>query len=296
MDPLLPAPAPVDTTHEILTVDGATGTHTRRTLPAGAPETLWSATDQFRLSPHLAGDPDGAHRPAALDRLLTAWRETIAEPAGTAGEDSAAYVRLPSRDTALVPALTRHGLHPYVVIAARPHGRPAASEPSTGDTADIRRATAADAEPVARLSLALTRFETRFGTAYERPDTPRHVRDETDRALAEPDPWVWLAEARGEPVGVLVVSPPHQAGWLAALARPRPMAYLATAWVDPSVRHTGIGTALATAAHRVVDAAGIAVTLLHYGALNALSGPFWHRMGYRPLWTDWRAQPAATLR
>jgi hypothetical protein len=24
--------------------------------------------------------------------------------------------------------------------------------------------------------------------------------------------------------------------------------------------------------------------------------PFWHRMGYRPLWTTWETRPAATLR
>jgi GNAT superfamily N-acetyltransferase len=289
MDPLLPAPTPLDTAHEILTVDGATGAAIHRVLSPLSPEVLWGATDQFRLSPRLTGDdPAGA-----LDRLITAWREAIAETAGAAGEDSAAYLRLPSRDTVLVPAALRHGMYPYVVIAARPRGRGYAGEPAT---VGLRRATADDAETVTRLALALIRFETRFGTAYARPDMDRHVRGETARALAEPEPWVWLAEARGEAVGVIVVSPPHQAVWLGGLTALHPMAYLATAWVDPSVRHAGIGTALAGAAHRALDEAGVAVTLLHYGALNALSGPFWHRMGYRPLWTDWRAEPARTLR
>jgi len=35
---------------------------------------------------------------------------------------------------------------------------------------------------------------------------------------------------------------------------------------------------------------------LHYAQVNPLSGPFWNRMGYRPLWTSWEARPAAALR
>ena len=50
------------------------------------------------------------------------------------------------------------------------------------------------------------------------------------------------------------------------------------------------------AAHRALDTAGVAVTLLHYAQTNPVSGPFWHRAGYRPLWTSWQARPAHTLR
>ena len=27
-----------------------------------------------------------------------------------------------------------------------------------------------------------------------------------------------------------------------------------------------------------------------------LSAPFWHRMGYRPLWSTWEARPASAIR
>ena len=37
-------------------------------------------------------------------------------------------------------------------------------------------------------------------------------------------------------------------------------------------------------------------TLLHYAQASPVSGPFWHRQGYRPLWTTWPARPAAALR
>ncbi len=44
------------------------------------------------------------------------------------------------------------------------------------------------------------------------------------------------------------------------------------------------------------DARGVQTTLLHYALMNPLSGPFWNRMGYRPLWTGWEVRPAASLR
>ncbi|MFZ0664696.1 MAG: hypothetical protein WAM97_03005, partial [Acidimicrobiales bacterium] len=58
---------------------------------------------------------------------------------------------------------------------------------------------------------------------------------------------------------------------------------------------TGIGAALTWRFHQEVDAAGVAVTLLHYEQLNPLSAPFWNRQGYRPLWTTWEAAPARLI-
>jgi GNAT superfamily N-acetyltransferase len=57
-------------------------------------------------------------------------------------------------------------------------------------------------------------------------------------------------------------------------------------------RGDGVGAALVAAAHAALDAAGVAVTLLDYYALNPLSVPFWHRCGYRPLSTEWTRRPA----
>jgi len=75
-----------------------------------------------------------------------------------------------------------------------------------------------------------------------------------------------------------------------------PAAYLQTMFVDHAERGTGIGAALARSLHAQLDAAGVAVTLLHHSQVNPLSGPFWYRMGYRPLWTSWEARPASALR
>ena len=75
-----------------------------------------------------------------------------------------------------------------------------------------------------------------------------------------------------------------------------PAAYLQTMFVDQQERGTGIGAMLARHLHAQLDAAGVAVTLLHHSQVNPLSAPFWYRMGYRPLWTNWEARPASALR
>jgi len=67
-------------------------------------------------------------------------------------------------------------------------------------------------------------------------------------------------------------------------------------YLRPQDRGGGTGAALVSQVHDVLDARGIDVTLLHYAQVNPLSAPFWHRMGYRPLWTIWKARPATTLR
>jgi predicted acetyltransferase len=74
------------------------------------------------------------------------------------------------------------------------------------------------------------------------------------------------------------------------------VAYLATMSVRPGERGSGVGTALLARLHRELDAAGVAVTLLHHAVLNPLSAPFWSRMGYRPLWVSWEIRPAGALR
>jgi len=67
-------------------------------------------------------------------------------------------------------------------------------------------------------------------------------------------------------------------------------------FVRPGERSGGIGACLVRQVHSELDARGIDLTLLHYAQVNPLSAPFWHRMGYRPLWSTWEARPASTLR
>jgi GNAT superfamily N-acetyltransferase len=97
-------------------------------------------------------------------------------------------------------------------------------------------------------------------------------------------------------VALTVVEPPDAATWIAGMTRPGTTAYLQTMFVRPGARGGGTGAALVDHVHGELDARGIDLTLLHYAQLNPLSAPFWHRMGYRPLWFTWEARPASTLR
>jgi predicted N-acetyltransferase YhbS len=115
-------------------------------------------------------------------------------------------------------------------------------------------------------------------------------------ALTRDPSWIWIAASDCMPAGMLRVSPPEHASWIAPMVDRSPVAYLSCLAVDAQERGTGIGSGLVAVAHAALDAAGVAATLLHYAALNPLSGPFWHRHGYRPLWTIWQTKPASWLR
>lgn len=293
LDPLLPAPIlPADVA--ALAVPGAVGAPRHLCPELGEPLPLWFAARRFTLRPLVAG-PDVA---GGLDRLLTGWRALLQADPDAADEDSAAYVTVPSRDTEAVPVLVRHGLTPYVVVAARAVARPVTGVTGvTGLTGvAVRRAGAEDLDVLTDLTLAQFRSETDFGTAVDRSDAATRLRTELTELLDAPDPWVWLAEAGGRVIGALTANPPDANGWLGQFTGACRIAYLRMARVEPAARGAGAGAALTAAAHRAFDRAGVDAALLHYSLLNPRSGPFWHRMGYRPLWTNWKLTPAASLR
>jgi GNAT superfamily N-acetyltransferase len=272
---------------------------------AGAPGSIdlsWGAARRFQLTA-LVADDDVA---GGLDRLLSLWRDHLADVPAAGDEDTAAVINWPSRDADGVAALLRHGLAPLEVLAARTAPRriragldsviPNEPVPSPDHPILIRRAAPSDSETVARLALEIVRWDTRFGTVNERPDTLDALRRETPALLTGPDPWTWLAEADGRAVGMLSAQRPPAAGWITPMAGPVPAAYLIFMFVEPGARGAGVGAALVERFHREADAEGMAVTLLHYELLNPLSAPFWSRHGYRPLWTTWQATPASAIR
>jgi len=306
LDPLLPEPCdlPEGCTPPLL----ARGDNSR---PSGlgvcrhqyvAADTLaqtWGAATKFVLSMRLRG-PDIQ---AAADDLLTQWRDHLATQPEARSDDTAAIVNWPSRDVTGVSALLRHGLQPITVIAVRPAGRPGPAEnsrcPSSANTPPglvIRPAVPDDLDAVTELEMGVVRYDASFGGSIPRPATEALVRAETQAALAKRPGWTWLAEQDGQPVALTVVEPPPAATWIAGMTRTGATAYLQTMFVRPDERSGGIGAALVRHVHGELDARGIDLTLLHYSQVNPLSVPFWHRMGYRPLWTTWETRPAATLR
>jgi GNAT superfamily N-acetyltransferase len=273
----------------------------------GGPEELdlaWGAALRFQLTAWTAG-PDLED---AMDRLLSVWRDHLAGLPEAGGVDTAAVVTWPCRDVAGVPALLRHGLAPFGVVAARLPGSdahragPSAGEAESAD-ADaarqglrIRRATLADIDTVVRMGMEVIRFDAHFAAAIDRPSTAAALHRETAAMLAGPECWTWLAERGGTVVGMVAAQRPESALWIAPMVRQAPAAYLMFMLVLPTERASGVGAALAARLHREIDAAGVAVTLLHYEQTNPLSVPFWSQQGYRPLWTSWEVRPAAALR
>jgi predicted N-acetyltransferase YhbS len=304
IDPLLPNPdLPAEALCAAqLTVPAANGRPAaagwcrHRQVTPGAADLTWGAADQFWLTAHVAGDPGEPGTAAALDELLVRWSAHLAAEPATAGEDTQAAIRWPSRDVAGVRALLRHGLQPLSVIAARPAGRPVPDAVSATGGLRIRPAGPGDVAAVTALTMEVIRFDQYFGSVLLRPHTERVEREAIEQTLTSPAPWTWLAERDRQAVGLLIVQPPDQAGWIAPAVSQGPVAYLATMAVLPEERGSGVGTALVANLHRQLDAAGVVVTLLHHAQLNPLSAPFWSRMGYRPLWTTWEIRPARALR
>ena len=299
IDPLLPDPAALPTgCGAPLVVNGdngrlaGLGVCVHHHVPAESLNQTWGAADRFTLVPRLAGQDVAV--PA--DLLLAHWRDHLAVVGAARGPDTSAGVVWPSQDITGIRALLRHGLQPLTVIAARtrPSGPPTAPRGAYGVT--IRPAGLADVEQVLDLELRLIRYDLHFGGLVWRAATDRLVREEILGSLARPVTWTWLAERAGRAVGLLVAQPPQDSGWIAGMTSLSPAAYLQTMFVDQAERGTGIGAALAGNLHAQLDAAGVAVTLLHHSQVNPLSAPFWYRMGYRPLWTSWEARPASALR
>jgi hypothetical protein len=304
-DPMLPAPGPLPADCGAqLTVSGPDGqlaavaSCEHIELAPGSLDLAWSATRQFKLTPRIQG-PDVE---AGLDRLLTTWREHLAEVAGQAGEDSAAVVEWPCRDVEGTAALLRHGLAPLGVVAARRAGRRAdrgggtAERPALPEGVTVRRAGPADIEAVLQLGLEVIRFDTHFGGISGRPGLDAALRPEAQAMLAGPQPWTWLAERDGRPVGMLAAQHPEAAGWIAPMVGHAPAAYNMLTYVASDERASGVGAAMVARLHHDADAAGVAVMLLHYEQPNPLSAPFWSQQRYRPVWTSWEVRPAGALR
>lgn len=295
LDPLLPEPGPVTGTcgETFRTADGDGYAVCRHfVMPANSLDQTWAAATEYILSPRVAG-PDVR---SGLDQLLTQWRDHVSGIPEAHAEDSAAKLSWPSRDTTGVRALQRHGLTPMTVVGARPAKRAIAPGITAGVT--VRAAGAADLTAAVGFEMGVIRYDEQFGAGQVRPATEQLIRERLVRDLNRQPSWIWLAEDErtGEPGGLLIMQPPERAGWVAKAVALAPVAYLATMFVQPAERGAGVGAALVSEAHAAIDDLGAAVTLLHYAQVNPVSGPFWSRMGYRPLWTYWEVSPAGFLR
>lgn len=270
-DPL-PEPAATDT---VLSCPGGMAL-VRNTAPeADSWGHTFSAAHESKLMPQVDG-------PEAFAELLDLW---AAQDAFRPGPDSIATLTWPSRDTAMTRALVERGFAPQLILAVRLAGRPIVGESDPGVV--VRRVEPADADAMTWLWMEQLRFDRQFGYSSIRPFTPTGIAQRVGEALGGEEKRAWIAERDGEAVGMIVVQPPSHAEWAARAVRVRPAAYLNCEIVAPRERGGGVGTALVRRVHTDLDAEGVGAILLHYTASNPLSGPFWSRCGYRPLFTVW---------
>jgi GNAT superfamily N-acetyltransferase len=267
----------------------------------GMPDSLemtWGAARRFLLTVRIAGQDVGA----SLDALLSRWRRHLEGEQDAKETDSAAVVTWPSRDSGGITTLLNHGFAPRGVVAVRSVSRRRAvdGQGSSDDVAgaDVRIRTAGpdDLGAVVSLGQEVIRFDSHFGGVVERLGTAAALRNEVQGMLAGSRSWTWLAERDGAAIGMLLGQGPASAGWIAPMVGAAPVAYNMLTFVDPGQRGSGVGAALVARFHLQAEAAGAAVTMLHYEQTNPLSAPFWGRHGYRPIWTSWEARPASALR
>jgi ribosomal protein S18 acetylase RimI-like enzyme len=274
----LPSPAGQDT---VLTCDGGEAIARARHVDPATFEASWSPATRHELIARAGGT-------AAMDMLLAQWHDHVSGLGVPGQPDTQALVTWPSRDTEMTRVFLAHGLVPLTVLAARPAYR---SSPAAQPDLVVRALTAADIETAAALWVEAIQWDAQFGAMTVRASTEAHIRKELTDAVTAHQRWVWLATDQGQVAGLLVVAPPESTSWAAPLVALSPVAYLTCLGVAAGDRGRGGGTALVQSAHAALDQAQAGVTLLHYAALSPLSGPFWHRCGYRPLWTTW-AWPA----
>lgn len=279
------------------TADGGVAVCEHKESVPGTLDRTWSGAERRFVLTVSATGPDCDR---AADDLLGQWSDHLAGVTQAGEADTTAVVTWPSRDVGGVNALMRHGLAPRAVIAARlcskhrQSGQVSQAAWPAGIT--IRQAQPADLAVITSMGMGLIRYDALFGAVIERPESAQVLGQEIAGMLAGDDPWAWLAEREGTPVGMLTAEKPAQASWIAPMTSAAPVAYLLMMFVAPGERGAGIGAALSAEFHRVAQAAGVPLILLHYAQVNPLSAPFWSQQGYRPLWTVWEARPAITLR
>ncbi|SEF31962.1 Acetyltransferase (GNAT) family protein [Amycolatopsis pretoriensis] len=288
LDPLLPpiaAPPAASEPLVVVTAGGlrAGGLLTHVVHAPGSWPALWGPLEISDLTA-VPGD-SGA---AGLAALLGAWRD---RRRGTRPEpDSGCSLAWPSRDAEASAVLLAHDFAPMTHLAVRKPEPPVEAGPAR---VTVRRAGEGDVEALTDLRLAEWRYTTLVGTARERPGARALLRAEVVRALRFSG-LVWLAEDDGVPVGVAVcaLTSPAPGDGIHGRLRPGRWGYVDTLSVAPEARGGGVGRALMAAAHGDLLRRDVRGTFLFYHPANPLSPVFWHRQGYRPLWTMWIRRPA----
>lgn len=275
LDPLLP-PTTVPDRGDMLVATLARGTQVAGLLDIRTERgrRVWALTP-------LLGDHGGEGMEAVL-RALRARLDRTPVPA-----DSVCTLAWPSLDADCTRPLLDHGLVPVLALGVRVGATP--RNPSGAASVAVRRSSSRDAGAVARL--------VRRAEPSQRCSSlvPKSFLDGTSPGSE------WMAESgsrTGEPLaGMMRLGEAHRrTPGFAGLLPEGNWGWIVRLLVDPRKRGRGVGGALVAAAHDVFARRGLERSLAWYNPLDSPAAAFWHRQGYRPLWTVWQCEPASALR
>ncbi|MFJ8911602.1 GNAT family N-acetyltransferase [Amycolatopsis sp. NPDC102389] len=248
---------------------------------------LWSAADVRQLFPFI-----GNTGTEGMDVLLRAWRTWMG--AESPGEDSSCVVNWPSRDAEAIRAFLDHGLVPMSALAVRTGRR---RDDRAVEGVAVRRARRDDFDTVLALAVSTHDYIGQVATRH-RSNAAELLAPALERALDKDVPLLWLAERDGGTAAFAhaawITSSPGSAE--AELLPHGRWGYVNNVVTLPGLRGSGLGRTLMSVVHKEFAADGADGTYLYYNPTNPLSSVFWHRQGYRPLWTSWEVHPASALR
>lgn len=286
LDPLLPSPVPL-LAGEPVEAGGALGTIAHLRFVPGSWQRLWSPAHLQILSAVLGHDAA-----AGMGALLAVWRERIT--LADTERDSGCSVTWPSRDVVVARALLDHGFVPQLALAVR---GPAPGEAHAVAGVTIRESTGGDLEEIVDLRFEELLYATFVGHGVLRSGARALLTDEVRRGL-QFGGRIWIAEEEGVTVGMATGGrrSPVPGDALAGRLPPGEWGFLGTLAVTAAARGRGVGRALTAVVHDELFAPSLRGTFVSYNPANPLSPVFWHRQGYRPLWTTWAVSPAIALR
>ncbi len=275
----------------------AEGAMSFATYDPGDPEALWGSLRRHALDLACAEGADTARR-EAVGEVLDRWLDLVAETEEPGDEESSCTLRVPSADTALVRTLLSRGFAPVTIDAVRRLStgeaaagvggermlRPAAG---VGDERVLRLAAASDLDALAAFDARLLAHEADYGAVTWREGAEAVLRESMRGRLRDWPHWTWVVEQGGRAVGYVHAFPDAPD----AVGSPSP-AYLDAMYLSPDARGAGLGRRVVDAVHGILSEQGATSVRLDYSVANPWSGPFWSRVGYRPLTTTWQRRPS----
>lgn len=263
----------------------AEGVMSFATYDPGDPEALWGSLRRHALDLACAEGADAARR-EAVGEVLDRWLGLVAETEDPGDEESSCTLRVPSTDTALVRTLLSRGFAPVTIDAVR-RLRTGEVAAGVGDGGVLRVAAASDLDALAAFDARLLAHEADYGAVTWRQGAEAVLRESMRGRLRDWPHWTWVVEQGGRAVGYVHAFPDAPD----AVDSPSP-AYLDAMYLSPDARGAGLGRRVIDAVHGILAEQGSTSVRLDYSVANPWSGPFWSRVGYRPLTTTWQRRPS----